>query len=118
MLQPGATAGYNATFRASRSTRLALLPVGYADGYNRLLSNRGHVLIRGRRALVAGRVSMDQIMVDVTEIPEAVVGDEAVLLGAEGEDAITAEDLARLTSTIPYEVLCNISARVPRLPID
>jgi alanine racemase len=118
MLQPGATAGYNATFRASRSTRLALLPVGYADGYNRLLSNRGHVLIRERRALVAGRVSMDQIMVDVTEIPEAAIGDEAVLLGAQGEDAITAEDLARLTSTIPYEVLCNISARVPRLPID
>jgi alanine racemase len=117
-LQPGGTAGYNATFRASRSTRLALLPVGYADGYNRLLSNRGHVLIRGRRALVAGRVSMDQIMVDVTEICEAAIGDEAVLLGAQGEDAITAESLAKLIGTIPYEVLCNISARVSRLAVD
>ncbi|MGI8771058.1 MAG: alanine racemase [Acidobacteriaceae bacterium] len=117
-LQPGDTAGYNATFRASRPTRLALLPIGYADGYNRLLSNRGHVLIRGQRAAVAGRVSMDQIIVDVTDIPTAAIADEAVLLGAQDADAITAEDLAALTGTIPYEVLCNINARVPRFLVD
>ena len=122
-LQPGATVGYNATFRASRPTRLALLPVGYADGYSRRLSNRGQVLLRGRRAPVAGRVSMDQITVDVTEIPGAAIGDEVVLLGVQGgvsqpTDAITAEDIAQLTDTIPYEVLCDIDARVPRVMVD
>ena len=117
-LQPGDTAGYNATFRASRPTRLALLPAGYADGYSRLLSNRGHVLIRGKRAAVAGRVSMDQIIVDVTDIATAAIADEAVLLGAQDADAITADDLAALTGTISYEVLCDIGARVPRFLVD
>jgi alanine racemase len=117
-LQPGATAGYNATFRASRATRLALLPVGYADGYSRRLSNRGQVLLRGRRAPVAGRVSMDQIMVDVSDTPNAAIGDEVALLGEQGDHAITAEDIARLTETIPYEVLCDIDARVPRVMVD
>jgi alanine racemase len=117
-LQPGATAGYNATFRASRVTRLALLPVGYADGYSRQLSNRGQVLLRGRRAPVAGRVSMDQITVDVTEIPNAAIGDEVVLLGEQGDDSISAAELGVLTGTIPYEVLCDIDARVPRVLVD
>jgi alanine racemase len=113
----GATVGYNATFRAYRPTRLALLPVGYADGYNRLLSNRGHVLLRGDHAPIAGRVSMDQIVVDVSDIPGVSLGDEAVLLGAEGIHAISAEDIATITGTIAYETLCAISARVPRLPV-
>jgi alanine racemase len=110
-LQPGQTAGYGNTFLAKRETRLALLPVGYADGLNRLLSNRGHVLIRGRRAPIAGRVSMDQTTVDVTDIPHAATGEEVVLLG----DGLDAWELADLAGTIPWEVLCAISARVPRI---
>ena len=114
-LQTGETAGYGHTFVAARETRLALLPAGYADGFNRLLSNRGHVLIRGQRASIAGRVSMDQTMVDVTGIPAAAIGDEAVLLGSQDGLSVTAWDLADLTGTIPWEVLCAISPRVPRL---
>lgn len=114
-LQAGETAGYNHTFTARRSTRLALLPAGYADGVNRLLSNRGHVLIRGCRAPIAGRISMDQTVVDVTEIPDSAIGDEAVLLGRQGAHAISAWDLADLAGTIPWEILCAIGARVPRL---
>lgn len=114
----GEYAGYNSTFRANRPTRLALLPMGYADGLNRLLSNRGSALVRGHRAPVAGNISMDQTMLDVTEIPEVAIGDEVVLIGTQGEESIRAYDLADLTGTIPYEVLCNISARVPRLLLD
>jgi alanine racemase len=111
----GEAVSYNATFRASRTTRIALLPIGYADGYNRLLSNRGEVLVRGQRAPIAGRVTMDQTMVDVTNIADAAIGDEVVLLGQQGSDRITADDLAGHTGTIAYEVLCAVSARVPRL---
>jgi alanine racemase len=114
-LQKGETAGYGRTFVASRETRLALLPVGYADGFNRLLSNRGHVLIRGQQAPIAGRISMDQTMVDVTAIPGAAIDDEVVLLGSQGGHSLTAWDLADLIGTIPWEVLCAISPRVPRL---
>jgi alanine racemase len=85
--------------------------VGYADGYNRLLSNRGEVVVRDRRAPVVGRVSMDLVTIDVTDIDDAAVGDEVVLLG----DGITAEEIAAKLGTISYEVLCNVSARVPRV---
>ncbi len=117
-LQPGDTAGYGHTFVAPRETCLALLPVGYADGLNRLLSNRGHVLIHGQKAAIAGRISMDQSVVDVTDIPGVAIGDEVVLLGNQGDEAMTAWDLADLTSTIPWEVLCAISPRVRRLLVD
>jgi alanine racemase len=117
-IQPGETAGYCATFRATRPTTLALLPVGYADGLNRLLSNRGAVLIRGKRAPIAGRVSMDLTIVDVTEIPGVEIGDEAVLIGTQGVETITAYDHADLAGTIPYEILCNINVRVPRIMVD
>jgi alanine racemase len=110
----GEGVSYNATFRASRPTRIALLPVGYADGYNRLLSNRGEVLVRGQRAAIAGRVTMDQTMIDVTDISNAAVGDEVVLLGQQGNYRISADDLATHSSTIAYEVLCAITTRVPR----
>jgi alanine racemase len=116
-LQEGESAGYGSTFTAARTTRLALLPVGYADGLNRLLSNRGHVLIRGRQAPIAGRVSMDQTVVDVTDIPAAHIGDEVVLLGSQHHQSITAWEVAELTGSIPWEVLCAISARVPRLVV-
>ena len=114
-LQAGESAGYGHTFTAMRETRLALLPMGYADGLNRLLSNRGRVLVGGEYAPIAGRVSMDQTIVDVTEIPHVALGDEVVLLGNQGERSIDAWDLADLCGTIPWEVLCAISERVPRV---
>ena len=114
-LSPGEGVSYNATFRAARTTHIALLPVGYADGYNRLLSNRGEVLVRGQRAPVAGRVTMDQIMVDVTDIPGVAAEDEAVLIGTQGQQSITAEQIAQQIGTISYEVLCAIGPRVTRL---
>ncbi len=117
-IEAGTTAGYGGTFTARRRTRLALLPAGYADGLSRLLSNKGWVLVRGQRAPVAGRVSMDQTMVDVTEIAGAAVGDEAVLIGEQGEERVTAAELAELTGTIPYEVLCAIAPRVARVVVD
>ena len=117
-IETGEPVGYNATFRAYRPTRLALLPLGYADGLSRPLSNRGSVLLCGQRAPVAGRVSMDQTVVDVTDVPEVEIGDEAVIIGEQGADSITAFDLADLAGTIPYEVLCNIAARVPRILVD
>jgi alanine racemase len=111
----GEGVSYNATFRAAQTTRIALLPVGYADGYNRLLSNRGNVLVRGHRAPIAGRVTMDQTMIDVSNIADAAIGDEVALLGQQGSDRITADDWAAHTGTIAYEVLCNVGARVPRI---
>jgi alanine racemase len=114
-LRAGETAGYGNTFTAARETRLALLPVGYADGLNRLLSNRGHVLVHGHKAAMAGRVSMDQTTVNVTDIRGCAMGDEVVLLGKQGRHSISAWDLADLADTIPWEVLCAISSRVPRL---
>jgi len=116
-IEAGTTAGYGGTFTARRRTRLALLPAGYADGLNRLLSNKGWVLVRGQRAPVVGRVSMDQSMVDVTEIAGAAAGDEAVLIGEQGAERVTAADLAELTGTIPYEVLCAIAPRVTRVMV-
>lgn len=110
----GGTVSYNRTFRATRTTRVAILPIGYADGMSRYLSNRGAVLIHGQRAPIVGLVCMDMIMVDVTTITEAVIGDEVVLIGQQGKEKITAQDLAQLTGSIPYEVLCAIGPRIPR----
>ena len=101
-----------------RESRIATIAIGYADGYNRLLSNRGEVLIRGRRASVVGRVSMDLVTVDVTGIDGVVVGDEVVLLGRQGDDEISAEAIGGRLGTISYEVLCSIGARVPRVYRD
>ena len=112
------SAGYNMAFRATRRTRLALIPVGYADGLNRQLSNLGHALVRGQEAPIAGRISMDQTILDVTDVPNVEIGDEVVLIGEQGDESITAYDLADITGTIPYEVTCAIGARVPRLLID
>lgn len=109
-LPPGHAIGYGTTFHTKRASRIATLPVGYADGYNRRLSNRAEVLVRGKRVPVVGRVSMDLTTIDVTDV-EAEVGDEVVLLG----DEIPAEELAAKLDTISYEVFCNVSKRVPRL---
>ncbi len=117
-IPPGATVGYDATFTAQRPTRLALLPVGYADGLNRLLSNQGQVLVRGQKAPIAGRISMDHTSVDVTDVAGVEVGDEVVLIGTQHEEEITAAEMAKRTGTISYEVLCDIGARVPRTAVD
>lgn len=113
-LPPGHAVGYGMTYRTERESRIATLPVGYADGYDRLLSNRGAVLVRGHRVPVVGRVSMDMITIDVTGV-EVAVGDEVVLFGRQGPARITAEEIAGKIGTISYEVFCNVSARVPRV---
>jgi alanine racemase len=113
-VQPGHKVSYNGTFTATRPTRIAVLPIGYADGVNRRLSNRGCVLIHGQRAPIAGLVCMDMTMVDVTQIAGTAVGDEAVLIGSQGADRITADEIAEWTGTIAYEVLCTIGPRIPR----
>ncbi len=106
---------YGGTFTAPEKMRVATLPLGYADGFSRLLSNKGEVLIHGRHAKVLGRVCMDQILVDITEIEMAKLHDEAVIIGCQEKDCITATQVADMIGTINYEVLCNISKRVPRL---
>ena len=110
----GTGVSYGHRFVAGRSTRLAAIPVGYADGYSRHLSNVGEVLIRGRRARVAGTVCMDWTLIDVTDIPQVQVGDEVTLLGSDNGQSITAEEWAQRIDTINYEVFCQVSKRVPR----
>ncbi len=110
----GTPVGYNETFRAPRPMRLALLPVGYADGLRRELSGRGWMLVRGQRVPIVGRISMDQSVVDVSGVPEVSPGDEVVLLGRQGGGEITAEEIAGWCGTIPYEILCGLGARVTR----
>jgi alanine racemase len=115
----GTPISYGGRWSAQRTSRIATLPVGYADGYSRRLSGRpgfgmGEVLVRGRRAPIAGTVCMDMMMVDVTDIAGADVGDETVLIGEQGEQRISADELAARAGTISYEILCGISHRVPR----
>ena len=117
-IAPGERVGYGGTFEAVRPTRVMTVPVGYADGYSRALSGRGCVLVRGKRAPILGRVCMDQIMVDVTDIPGVQAGDEVVLLGAQGTDCIDAQEMADWLGTISYEVLCSPSRRVPRVYVN
>jgi alanine racemase len=113
----GASVGYNGTFVASEPMRLALIATGYADGLARSLGNRFHLLVRGERAPLVGRVSMDQAVLDVTEIPGVVAGDEVVLIGTQGNETITAYDHARATDTIPWEIFTRIGPRVARTAV-
>ena len=113
----GTPVSYGSTWTAPRPSRIATLPVGYADGWSRLLSNRGAVLVRGRRAPIVGRVCMDLCMVDVTDVPGAEVGEEVVLLGTQGAETQDAHQLAALQGTIAYDVLCAIGGRVPRVVV-
>jgi alanine racemase len=117
-LQPGESVGYGATWTAARPSRIATIPMGYGDGLSRALSNRGHVLVRGRRAPIVGAVSMDMTSIDVSDVPGASVEDEVVVLGSQrgplGEATIGAEEIAKLAGTIAWEVLTAISRRVPR----
>lgn len=111
----GTTVSYGATYKCGRRESIVTLPVGYADGYSRALSSRGQVLIDGRRRPIVGRVCMDQMMVAIDEDEYVEVGDEVVLIGRQGDEVITAEEIASLTGTISYEVVCGISKRVPRV---
>jgi alanine racemase len=113
----GAAVGYNGTFIATEPMRLALVAVGYADGLERSLGNRFHLLVRGERAPLVGRVSMDQAVLDVTEIPGVAAGDEVVLIGTQGNETVTAYDHARASGTIPWEVFTRIGPRVARTAV-
>ena len=117
-IQPGDTVGYGRTFRAGRETVVMTLPIGYGDGYPRILSNRADVLVRGQRARVIGRVCMDMLMADVTDIPGVTTADEVVLLGAQGAQRITPDELAERAETIPYEIMLGFSPRVRREYLD
>ncbi len=110
----GRTVSYGGTWQAQRPSRVATVPVGYAHGYMRALSDKAELLVRGRRAPVIGRITMEDLMCDVTDIPGVEVGDEAVLIGRQGEEQVTAEELARAARTIPYEILVGLSPGIPR----
>jgi alanine racemase len=113
----GAVVGYNGTFVATEPMRLALIAAGYADGLDRRLGNRFSLLVRGQMAPLAGRISMDQTVLDVTDIPGVAAGDEVVILGRQGEAEITAFDHAKATGTIPWEVFTRIGPRVQRVEV-
>jgi alanine racemase len=112
---PGWSISYGRTYITEKPTLVASLAIGYGHGYNRRLSNSGEVLIRGMRAPIIGTVCMDQCLCDVTHIPGLSMGDEAILIGRQGNEEITADDVAEKIGTIPYEILCAINARVPRI---
>ena len=112
---PGEKLGYGCTFETKRESLIGTIPIGYDDGYRRLLSNRGQMIVRGHFAPVVGRISMDMTLIDVTDVPNVTIDDYVTLLGSEGEVQITAEDLGELAGTISYEITCGISNRVPRI---
>ena len=113
-VKEGDSIGYGRTYIAKQERKIATIPVGYADGYPRLLSNKGRVIINGKYAPIVGRVCMDQFMVDVSHIDNVSVGDEVILIGKQGDCLVSADEIAQLTGTINYEIVCGISKRVPR----
>jgi alanine racemase len=117
-VRPGTRVSYGGRWTAQRDSRIATLPVGYADGYPRALTGKAEVLVRGRRAPVVGTICMDLCMVDVTDVRGVEIGDEVVLMGTQGQESITAHDLARWAGTIPYEIVCGVGPRVPRVYTD
>ena len=114
-LEPGREVSYGGTYVTKEPTVVATIPVGYADGYRRSLSGRFYVLIRGQKAPILGRVCMDQFMVDVTHIPGVAAGEPVVLMGTDGQETISVEDISQAAGSFPYEQLCAISHRVPRV---
>ncbi len=109
--------GYGRTYKTTRETRLGILPIGYSDGYDRGLSNQGYILVRGKRAPVRGRICMNLMMIDLSDIPEAQLDDEAVLIGRQGKEEITADQLAALCGTINYEIVARLNPEIPRLVV-
>ena len=118
LLPAGRLIGYNGTFELQKDTLVATIPVGYADGYNRMLSNNGYILCRGKKLPIIGKICMDQFMVDASEIPDMQAGEEVILLGAADGVSITVTEMARHWGTIEHEVTCSIAARVPRVYIE
>ena len=114
-LPAGYTVGYGLTYRTKKETKIALIPQGYADGLDRGLSNKGEVLIHGKRCKILGRVSMNMFTADVSHLPKVKIEDEVVILGHQGEEEITAEELAKKLGTINYEITARISALLPRV---
>lgn len=114
-LEKGRTISYGATYETKQTQRIATIPIGYGDGYPRSLSNRGYVLIQGEKAPICGRICMDQFMVDVTNIPQAAEGNEVVLVGRQGENNISLEELGELSGRFNYEFACDLSKRIPRV---
>jgi alanine racemase len=114
----GTPVGYGGTWVAARESTVATLPLGYADGYHRAASNRAAMLVRGRRVPVAGRVCMDHVMLDVTDVPGVATGDAVTVFGPPGDGAVTADDVAGWCDTIAYEVLTSIGKRVPRVHVE
>ncbi|MBW1958935.1 MAG: alanine racemase [Deltaproteobacteria bacterium] len=112
---PGFKVSYGSTYQTPKSTTIASIPVGYADGFNRLLSSRGHMLVRGRRAPIVGRVCMDQTMLDVGHIPDVALEDEVVIFGRQEDASITVDEIAATLNTINYEIVSSLTARVPRI---
>jgi len=117
-LPAGREISYGGTYVTTRETRVATVPVGYADGYRRQLSGKFHVLIHGKKAPILGRICMDQMMVDVTQIPETQVNDRVTLVGRDGEEVITMEEIAAAADSFNYEFVCGISRRVPRIYVQ
>lgn len=117
-IHAGQSVSYGGLFTAQKDTRVATIPVGYGDGYPRSLSGKGYVLIRGKKAPILGRVCMDQFMVDISEIPEAMDGDKVTLLGMDGTERITAEELGELSGRFNYEFVCDLGKRIPRVYIQ
>ncbi|MCA9902342.1 MAG: alanine racemase [Anaerolineae bacterium] len=117
-LPAGHTIGYGNTYITQRESRIAVIPVGYADGLRRAPTHQGEVLVRGQRAPIVGRVSMEKTIIDVSHIADVNIGDEVVLLGAQDDERISAEEIGRKLGTINYEVVCSILPRVPRVPED
>ncbi|MGL5206071.1 MAG: alanine racemase [Acidaminococcaceae bacterium] len=113
-IESGETVGYGRTFKADRPTKVATLPLGYADGISRKVSNKGYVLLKGKKAPIVGRVCMDQFMIDVTDIENVEIGDEVLIFGSK---ELSADNVAEWTETISYEVLCAVSNRIPRVYI-
>jgi len=114
-VKKGATISYGKTYVTNKNTTITILPIGYEDGYNRLLSNQGEVIIRGKRVTIAGRVCMDQTILDVGEVPDVKVGDEVVLIGGQGQERVSVEEIAKKVDTVPHEVICRIAERIPRI---
>lgn len=117
-VEPGVDVSYGRTYTTDKETKIAVVTIGYADGYPRLLSNKAEVLVRGKRAPIVGRVCMDQLMIDVTEVGEVCEGDVVTLFGKDGGESVSADELADMIGTIGYEIICGISPRVPRIAVD
>ena len=117
-VEPGTCISYGRTYTAQTERRIATVTIGYADGYSRQLSNKGEVLVNGVRCPVTGRVCMDQMMIDITDVPEAEIGAVVTLIGKDGSELITADEVAGICGTIGYEIVCGISKRVPRIFLE